>query len=226
MRIPDKRPGETVFLGAGFLQAGQTYRARNDYPALSAYNVHMDYAMDFTDPEAVPGTEMLLRALAARCGDLQAEEPEKPLALTYWVRSDARETRAFFESFGFREAYRVYRMGRDLGKEPALPFERDPLITEADLLEPETMKHYIDSTAEAYGVPDSEAEMRFRILRQGARVFTIEEKSFVTVWGLGNGAAVTENVFTRKEFRRYCGVRDRYNRSAPSTPPDPRHGLR
>ncbi|MBR6977164.1 MAG: GNAT family N-acetyltransferase, partial [Lachnospiraceae bacterium] len=75
-------------------------------------------------------------------------------------------------------------------------------ITEIDLLDPEAMKRYIDGSREAYGVPDSEDEMRFRILRQGARVFTIEEKTFVTVWPLGQGAAATENVFTRTAFRR------------------------
>ena len=205
VRVPKKRPGEessgeTAFLGAGFLQAGQTYRARKDYPALSAYNVHMDFSVDFGDPEAVWAAEKLLKALIARCEKLQAKEPEKTLALTYWVRSDARETRAFFECFGFREAYRVYRMGRELGESPAS--ERNPKITEIDLLDPEAMKRYIEGSREAYGVPDSEDEMRFRILRQGARVFTIEEKTFVTVWPLGQGAAATENVFTRAAFRR------------------------
>ena len=197
------------FLGAGFLQAGQSYRARETYPSPPYYSVQMDFALDFSNPEAVPAAELLLNALIGHFDALQAKEPEKPLALTYWVQTNARETRAFFESFGFREAYRSYRMVRELSEEPAggteegfKTFAPDPRITEADLLDPALMKRYISYTAEAYGVPDSEAEMLFRIRQNGARVFTIEEKTFVTVWDLGNGDAATENVFTRKEFRR------------------------
>lgn len=208
VRIPDeasvkKAPSGETFLGAGFLQAGQTYRARKDYPKLPFYHVQMDFALDFSDPEAVPAAEMLIEELISRCAALREEEPEKTLALTYWVRSDARESRAFLESLGFTEAYRTYRMAREIGAEEAeTPFREDLAVREIDLLDPETMKRYVEGTKEAYGVPDSEAEMRFRILRHGARVFTIEEKSFVTVWDLGNGDAATENVFTRKAFRR------------------------
>lgn len=201
--------GGEAFLGAGFLQAGQSYRARKDYPDLPVYNVHMDFAVEFSDPEAIPAAELLIEALAGRFESLQKEEPDKNLALTYWVRTDARESRRFFEDLGFQEAYRTYRMVRELGMKSegaengsGAPKEKDPAITEIDLLDPAVMKRYVEGTAEAYGVPDSEAEMRFRILHSGARVFTIEEKTFVTVWDLGNGAAATENVFTRKDFRR------------------------
>ena len=196
--------GHEAFLGAGFLQACQNYRARAEFPKLPFYNVMLDFALDFSDPEAVPAAEMLLEALIARGKALQAEEPEKALALTYWVRAEARETRGFLESFGFREAYRMYHMVRELsaGKVEGTPKTTDPAITEMDLRDPAAMARYVAYTKEGYGIPDSEAEMRFRILHSGARVFTIEEKTFATVWGLGNGAASTENVFTRKDFRR------------------------
>ena len=192
----------THFLGAGFLLEGPSYHARERCPGLPFYNIHMDFAVDYTDPEAVPAAEMLLEELIARCGVLKTEAPERTLALTYWVRSEARETRAFLESFGFREVYRMYHMVREIGGEAGeAPAESDPAITETDLLSAKAMKDYVDATEEAYGVPDSEEEMRFRILRQGARIFTIEGKTFVTVWDLGNGEAVTENIFTKKAFR-------------------------
>ncbi len=194
---------DETFLGAGFLQEGPSYHARERCPRLPFYNIHMDFAVDYADPEAVPAAEMLLQELIARCAVLKEEAPERTLALTYWVRSEARETRTFLESFGFRKAYRMYHMVRELGEEPCeTPAETDPVITETSLLSPEAMKDYVEATAEAYGVPDSEEEMRFRILRQGARIFTIEGKTFVTVWDLGNGDAVTENIFTKKAFRR------------------------
>ena len=212
LRNPDGTTGEDLlpgasFLGAGFLEAMQNYRVRKEEPGHAFYNVQMDFALDFRDPEAVPAMEMLLQALTERCAALKEREPENRLALTYWVRLDARETRAFFEQYGFREAYRCYRMaralsGENVAPEAALTAAGDERITEMDLLDPTAMKRYIEGTREAYGVPDSEDEMRFRILREGARVFTIEEKSFVTVWDLGHGDAATENVFTRKEFRR------------------------
>ncbi|MBR3437203.1 MAG: GNAT family N-acetyltransferase [Lachnospiraceae bacterium] len=214
LRSPDGTPEEDLlrggsFLGAGFLEAMQNYRVRKEEPGHAFYNVQMDFALDFRDSEAVTAMEMLLQALTERCAELKANEPEHPIALTYWVRLDARETRAFFERFGFREAYRCYRMARALSEENedteaegTLTAAGDERITEMDLRDPAAMKRYIEGTREAYGVPDSEDEMRFRILRQGARVFTIEEKSFVTVWDLGHGDAATENVFTRKEFRR------------------------
>ena len=188
--------GKTRLLGAGYLFAGQSYRARADYPDLPLYNVQMDFALDLSSDEAVPAAEMLIEGLIEGFEALQAQEPGRKLALTYWVRADAKETRAFLESFGFREAYRMYRMVRCLGEAAG-----SPAITEIDLRAPEAMKRYIEATAESYGIPDSEAEMRFRILRQGARVFTIEEKTFVTLRDLGDGAAETENVFTRKAYR-------------------------
>ncbi len=194
---------DETFLGAGFLQEGPSYHARERCPRLPFYNIHMDFAVDYADPEAVPAAEMLLQELIARCAVLKEEAPERTLALTYWVRSEARETRTFLESFGFRKVYRMYHMVRELGEEPCeTPAETDPVITEISLLSPEAMKDYVEATAESYGVPDSEEEMRFRILRQGARIFTIEGKTYVTVWDLGNGCAVTENIFTRKAFRR------------------------
>ena len=203
---------DETFLGAGFLQEGPSYHARERCPRLPFYNIHMDFAVDYADPEAVPAAEMLLQELIARCAVLKEEAPERTLALTYWVRSEARETRTFLESFGFRKVYRMYHMVREIGGEGArqtgmtsadvTSAENAPVIAEADLLDPAAMKDYIDATEESYGVPDSEEEMRFRILRQGARIFTIEGKTFVTVWDLGNGCAVTENIFTRKAFRR------------------------
>ena len=205
VRIPSgvpvkKAPAEGTFIGAGFLQGGQSYVARKTHPELPFYSVQMDLALDFSDPEAVPAAEMLIEELAARCAALREEEPEKKLALTYWVRTDARESRAFLESLGFREAYRTYRMAREIGEEE--PPVEDPEVTEIDLGDPEVLKRYLEWTEESYGVPETDADTRFRLLRQGARVFTIGEKSFVTVWDLGNGDAATENVFTRKAFRR------------------------
>jgi len=144
---------------------------------------------------------------------LYNEHPTSRLCLRVWCRSTHKAERAFFEAEGFQCTASLVHMAKDLEKHVPLRgiysregrFMKDEEIleslTEENFTDEKAMKRYLSYTKEAFGFPDSEGEMRFRMERNGARVFTLDGVSYTTIWPTEKGVFATENVFTRKEFQ-------------------------
>lgn len=192
-----------AFLGFGYLIAAESYAYREKVGENGQFEVQIVFKTDLSTEKGVEAAEMLLTELLRTCRELSEKDPAHPITARMWVDRREEAYGAFLEDFGFRETDRMWVMERALteGAEP------EPITNLTAELENEAvMADYIAATEEGYGFPDSEEEMKYRLHYGNGRVYTLENKSYVTTWKISEGVAATENVFTRKAYRRqgYC----------------------
>jgi len=134
----------------------------------------------------------------------KADLPEKDPVLRLWVRDTEDAYRAFAESFGFRERDRMLVMQKaaEAGENPEIAAH----VRRMTLKDPGEAARYLHAAAEAFDLPPSEAEVRYRLTKGRGRVFGYFEGtdpvSFVTVFPAGGGVFATENIFTLPAYRR------------------------
>ncbi len=80
------------------------------------------------------------------------------------------------------------------------------IFRELFLKDPIEIEEYFKTNCSAFGVPDSEEELRFRLRNFDGHVYALtmdsEVIASVTTWDMGDGRAATENIFCLEEFRR------------------------
>lgn len=130
---------------------------------------------------------------------------ERPI-LRLWCKETDEAYAAFLESFGFRVGDRMLSMERKIQPSEYAIWKEPDSVRPVDLSSRDAMEAYLLSTEEAYGMPDREAEMRYRLTKGHGTVYGYYADdgpvSFTTVWPLKEGVYATENVFTKKAYRR------------------------
>lgn len=211
--LPDSRfvsaDKEGNALAFSYLLAGQEFLVIDERADLPYYPLNLVLAAKTDDRRVIRAIDALFQAEIEYLKSVRSRHPGRPVRLRIWCDERSSEYLQYVISFGFTKVRRMLRMERETEKITAdpdgdlLPHSLSPITDITEMLsDPAVMASYIAATEEAFGFPDSPAEMRFRIRYDGARVYTLEEKSFVTVWAAGEGVTATENVFTKKAFRR------------------------
>ena len=131
------------------------------------------------------------------CGD--------DLYMRLWCRAGDTAYLDFLYENGFVSLMTNNVMEYDLesGEPDADPSSR---VKELLLDDPAETEAYFRSNEGAFGVRDSEEELRFRIRNFEGHVYALMEgnevAASVTVWDMGDGRAATENIFCHEDHRR------------------------
>lgn len=161
------------------------------------------HLMFVTDTSAFVGVEAA-RRLIDRLKDVYYARKNSGEVLRLWCNANDRRYLKFLKDLGFEERDIMYRMNRKLSGIRPKPH---PLVKPLSLIDRSSMEAYLAGTAEAFGFPDREEEMSFRLQYGGGKLYTRydetakENVSFLTTWPVRKDTAATENIFTRVPFR-------------------------
>ncbi len=171
--------------------------------------VHLEFAVNARRRLGVAAAESLFQTLIERFEALETDWlSDRAGVLRIWCREKDRAYRAFVESFGFTAKDRMKRMRRTFQKYPPSVRTGDFTIAPFSLKDDRDLDRYLASTAEAYGTEDPADEMDFRLNHCDGVLYALkpaEEEfpaAFLTTWPAGKGVAATENILTRKPYRR------------------------
>jgi len=142
--------------------------------------------------------------------------PEGRLLLRSFVDTTWHEYISYLTSFGFRAATFMFRMERDLTviKRPAVRENFSFTISDNDKREIKVtaarnlsdIDGYFEANGQSFGVPDSKAELEYRILKHKGIQFVARDGekiiAGVTVWENDADKASTENIFCAPDYRR------------------------
>lgn len=197
---------EKDIVGFGFLSAGPTFLDRE---RCGICHIHVEFTAERGNLLEVEASAALLEALTEEFHKKEAEYPDKKLVLRTWCRASATRYLEFLMQFAFMIKRSTPVMVRnledlsDLPEEPGLP--RGFRIRKMQFDEP-AMKRYIAATQKAYVVPDSAAELWFRLGGGETQVFCVMKGedivASVTVWPVTEYRYATENIFCIPEYQR------------------------
>lgn len=201
-------------LGVGLLKAGATF-LKVDELELPYYFVHAEYhADDKADPESqVVASDMLLEELKSRFDKLQDRYPDRRLILRLWCDAAKTAYLEFLMSHGFRPMRVTPILVRHLtdGDEGEMN-DRIHMVSgevltirEMDPNNDDFMRAYTVTNREAFEVEDSEAELKFTMGGKDAHVLAAMNGrrviAAVTLWGISDERAATENIFCAADHR-------------------------
>jgi len=211
------KDGEPV--GIGFLIATSSYRyADSDKKGY----IDMEYAAVETE-ETVEIYALMIDELINEYRNICGKEPDKKIILRTFCSASSTEYMSFLASFGFRAEHFMYRMRRDLtevapslcdgnysflipdskGKNEKIDVD---IVKASDNGEIRGLEGYFEANGSAFGVPDSENELKYRLLKQNGVQFIARSGgkvvAAVSVWENGKDRVSTENIFCVKEYRQ------------------------
>ena len=113
----------------------------------------------------------------------------------------------FLEVLGFREDRAMNTMELSLQEADFAPGDFDgDYVLETPHFDEAGMHAYAEATGLAFGTPDSEKEMWYRLKYTDAVIYTVSHRERIaaalTVYPLEDGTVATENIFTVPEYRR------------------------
>ena len=221
-----------ILLGICFLTATSSYRyADREHPGY----LNMNF-------EVIPGenevevSALLIDTLIKDYKFICKKEKNKRIILRTFCSASSNEYLSFLTSFGFRAHYFMYRMKKDLtGAVPVQgngDFEFDIFSKDRkrERISVRTIRagsdgsidgleDYFEANGRAFGIPDSENELEFRLKEQNGVQFIARAGdklvAAVSVWENGRGSVSTENIFCSEEYRR-CGVTEKMLRGVSS----------
>ncbi len=161
------------------------------------------HLMFVTDTSAFVGVEAA-RRLIERLKDIYYARKKPGEVLRLWCNANDRRYLKFLKDFGFEERDIMFRMTRKFSGVHPKPH---PYVKPHYLSDRASMDAYLAGTEEAFGFPDREEEMSFRLQFGGGKLYTrVDEEtgenvSFLTTWPVRKDTAATENIFTRIPFR-------------------------
>lgn len=195
-----------TLLGMGTLIYDATWYyledARKDIPI---YRMQLEIrARECEDKKLV--RRSLLHTLQEHFAKYQRQYPDKKLAMRCWCVDQDKEEMQFYLENGFYANNVILVMGFDLTKDiPNYEYPKTVTIGKHDFAE-DGMNAYMRANGLGFGVPDAEAELRFRLGDQNTVVFTARDEDEViaatTVWALGDHRSAIENIFTIPAYRR------------------------
>ena len=215
-----KEEGPKVY-AFGYLIKGQSFRLIEER-TLPEYHLHLAFSADYSTDRGVLATAMVIDALLEIGDEIGRKCAQKRVLLRFWCKSTERSQMSFLKAFGFTPYDKMFVMEKTLrqaGKgrtDSAESSRRENANGERvngvnmssapasvyDLSKPSNMKEYLLGTEEAFDIPDSEDEMIYCMSHRKGMVYTNAGYAFVTVYPVTAEKAATENVFTRKAFRR------------------------
>ncbi|MCR5830222.1 MAG: GNAT family N-acetyltransferase [Lachnospiraceae bacterium] len=209
--------GEPV--GVGFLIATSSYRYADSHR--KGY-IDMEYAAVEGD-ETVEIYALLIDTLIDDYRMICRSEKNRRIILRTFCSASSNDYMSFLSTFGFRADNFMYRMRRDLtevtpvisegsysfvitdpsGKEEKIDVEmikasKDGVVSGLD--------GYFEANGSAFGVPDSENELKYRMVKQNGIQFLARARgkvvAAVSVWENSKDRVSTENIFCIKKYRR------------------------
>ena len=206
-------------VGVCFLMETSSYRARD--PKYPGY-LNMEYAA-LSDENEVKNSELLIETLIDEYHRIREEKKDGRLILRTFCSSASFDYLDFLSSFGFRAESFMFRMRKELGRAPAkdsdgsfsfevgLPDRSMETISVSAVKAGSDgsmsgMEGYFEANGRAFGIPDSEPDLLYKMREQNGIQFIARSGSVivaaVSVWENNPGSVSTENIFCEEKYRR------------------------
>lgn len=206
-------------VGICFLTVTSSYKyADREHPGY----LNMDFEAVHGENE-VEISAMLIDALINDYRKICRSEKNKRIILRTFCSASSADYMNYLVSFGFRAEHYMHRMRKDLSETMEIPGNGDfdftvrakngkelKVCVEAVRAEGDTdikgLDGYFEANGRAFGIPDSENELEYRLREQNGVQFVARidgrVAAAVSVWENNPGSVSTENIFCIEEYRR------------------------
>lgn len=189
-----------VLIGVGYLKFDEDNKTKGKN------KIGFSISIDKAHQDDMEVDEMLMDGLINRFHQIKSTMPEKDLCLRICCETDEIKDMQFFLEKGFSLNSIIPVLKYDLLQKTAHYEIPDNVhITECCFTDNEIEK-YINADLIASGIPESEADIRFKTGDPNFKCFIATCNSdivgAISVWNITNERAATENIFVLQPYRR------------------------
>lgn len=187
-------------IGAGYLKYDKKFNRKGKY------SIEFSTLLDEEHQGNVEIDGMLMDGLIKRYNEIKNDNPQKELCLRICCETNEINDMQFFLDKGFSLNSVIPVLKYNLLQETNHYNIPDNVQIKEYSFSEENLQNYINADFEASGIPESKADIQFKVGDPNFKCFvaTCDSKvvGAISVWNITDKRAATENIFVIPSFRR------------------------